>query len=408
MGVTEFGEPILHVDMDAFFVEVERLGDPRLRGAPVVVGGLGNRGVVAAASYEARVHGVHSAMPMVHARRLCPGGIFLPPDHRRYGDVSAQVFELLRSFTPSVEAMSIDEAFLDVSGLRFHYPDAAAVAAAIRSRIRNDLELPASVGVAATKMLAKMASEAAKPDGMLVVAAGTELEFLHPSPVRALWGVGEATYAALEALGVETIGDLALLPEGLVRRRLGETVGRHLFELAWGRDPRPVTPHTPAKSVSVEATYETDLVDPDELDDRLFRHSERLARRLRSSEVAARTITLKIRFADFSTFTRSLTLDTPVDETHDVAAAARALLKRVTLRGRRVRLLGIGGSGLTPAAEPRQLDFAGPRRRKLTEASDDVRRRFGADAVIPARLAESEQVTRPQSTSGGGGRGKSA
>ncbi len=229
---TEFTEPILHVDMDAFFVEVERLDDPRLVGRPVVVGGAGARGVVAAASYEARAYGVHSAMPMVEARRRCPQAVVVPPDHRKYGAMSRRVFEIFRSFTPQVEGLSVDEAFLDVGGLRLHYKSPVDVAGAIRARIRSDLHLPASVGIASNKFLAKLASEEAKPDGVFHVKAGHELEFLHPLPVRRLWGVGEATYAALEALGVATVGDLAAVPEHVVAQRVGGAVGHHLLELA--------------------------------------------------------------------------------------------------------------------------------------------------------------------------------
>lgn len=384
-------EPILHVDMDAFFVEVERLDDPSLVGVPVIVGGGGERGVVAAASYEARRHGVHSAMPMAGARRLCPQARIIPPEHGKYRAKSRQVFSILEFFTPQVETVSVDEAFLDISGLRWHYPSAAAVASAIRSRIVSEAQLPASVGAATSKFIAKLASEAAKPDGQLVVPAGQELDFLHPLPVRALWGVGEATFAALEGLGVKTVGELAETSQEAVMRRLGESVGSHLWELAWARDPRPVETGGDPKSISVEQTYEHDLVSDEDIDEALFAHSERVGRRLRKAGFAARTISIKVRFADFSTVTRSHTFDAPVDLTPDVYQAARSLLARLGRSGRPVRLLGVAGTGLVPAIHPRQMPFDAETARSLAEASDRIRARFGEDAVGPARTIEDQR-----------------
>ncbi len=380
-----FAEPILHVDMDAFYVEVERLTRPELHGVPVIVGGLGNRGVVAAASYEARRFGVRSAMPISRARRLCPDAHYVKPDFRRYREVSRRVFAAFEEFTPVVEALSIDEAFLDARGLRRHYPDGETVGVEIRRRLREDPGLPASVGVATTKFIAKLASEAAKPDGLLRVPAGRELEFLHPLPLRALWGVGEATHRALDAFGVATVGDLAQLPVEALARRLGDAHGRHLHDLAWGRDPRPVVPESEAKSISVEVTYDRDLEDPDRIDRELFAHCERLARRLRDAGLAARTIQLKVRYADFTTVTRSLTVDAPVDDTAALARAARTLLARLS-GGRPVRLLGVGGSALSRSAAPRQLALDRGERDALTAAADRVRDRFGDDAIGPARL----------------------
>ena len=392
-AVSGFAEPILHVDMDAFFVEVERLRDPSLRGVPVVVGGLGNRGVVAAASYEVRRFGVRSAMPMARARQLCPQARRIPPDHTRYREVSRQVFALRRDCTPVVAGLSIDEAFLDVGGLRLHYADVPEVGAAIRSRLRSDLDLPASVGIATTKLLAKLASEAAKPDGMLRVPAGAEPDFLHPLPITALWGVGDATRGVLAEVGVATIGDLAELPLASLTRRLGDAIGSHLHDLCRGLDPRPVGAGGGAKSISVEETYDADLTTAEAVDDELFAHGERLARRLRSAGHAGRTVTLKLRYADFSTVTRSVTLDMPVDETGDLVAAARELVAKVPLDGRRVRLLGLGASGLAPATDPRQLTLDRPERRHLTEAADRIRERFGDDAVGPARLLRGDAGT---------------
>ena len=257
-----FSEPILHVDMDAFFVEVERLTDPTLRGVPVIVGGLGNRGVVAACSYEARAYGVHSAMPIVEARRRCPRARYIAPTHGRYGEVSGQVFEVLRSFTPAVEGLSVDEAFLDISGLWRHYDSAVAVAEAIRATIRADVGIPSSVGVAANKFLAKLASEEAKPDGLWVVKRGEELEFLHPLPVRRLWGVGEATYAALDALASRR--SVTWPPHRFVCSRIGLVPRWRGISWPWPT-PRMTGRWSPAarrKSISVEVTYETDLDRP--------------------------------------------------------------------------------------------------------------------------------------------------
>jgi DNA polymerase-4 len=380
------GEHILHVDMDAFFVEVERRRDPSLQGVAVVVGGLGDRGVVAAASYEARRSGVRSAMPISEARRRLPRGRFVVPDHGAYRACSAAVFEVLESFTPVVEGLSIDEAFLDIDGLGLHYRDAAAVASAVRTAIRSQLELPASAGAATTKLVAKLASAAAKPDGQIVVAAGTELDFLHPLEVRALWGVGEATYAALEGLGVSTVGELAGLPRQLLRRRLGDSVGAQLWALSRNIDDRAVTPGGAAKSISTEETFDTDLVDGGRVDEELFRLCAGLSNRLRRAGMAARTVGVKVRFGDFSTVTRSHSSEAPIDLGPDLYAVARDLAARAGAAERPVRLLGVAASGLSATAEPRQLGLGDDSRQALAAAADEVRRRYGGDAVRPARL----------------------
>jgi DNA polymerase-4 len=395
-----FAAAIAHIDMDAFFVEVERRKDPGLRGVPVAVGGAGNRGVVASASYEARRSGVRSAMPMVHARRLCPGLVVVPPDQRAYGEASRSVFEIIGSFTPAVEPLSVDEAFLDLSGLRLHYPSPAAVAEEMRAEIRTRTGLPSSVGIATIKLLAKLASQDAKPDGMLVVSAGTELDYLHPKPVRSLWGVGEATYARLEELGVRTIGDLAALPPETLVRRLGPSLGSHLAALSRADDPRPVEAGGGAKSLSVEQTYETDLVGREALDRELLRMSDRLSRRLRRSGVAARTVTIKVRFEDFSTITRSHTPPAPVETAHDIHEHGLALLDRAGVGDRPVRLLGIGGDHLEDADTPRQLELTGGEWDQVESAVEEVRRRFGDEAVARARLVEGPR--RPDEDPAGG------
>lgn len=386
-AMADFAEPILHVDMDAFFVEVERLRDPGLRGRPVVVGGTGPRAVVAAASYEAREFGVGSAMPMVEALRRCPHAQVVPPDRRSYREASARVFEILEGFTPFVEALSIDEAFLDVRGLRHHYRSPADVAVSIRSRIRHDLRLPASVGGGVNKFLAKLASETAKPDGVLIVSAGTEPDFLRRLPVRRLWGVGEATFAALEEMGVSTVGELGAVPVETLESRLGYSLGRHLWELAHGRDERAVVPERAAKSISVEETYPEDLHDEREILDALLGHCDRLSARLNDAGVAGRTVTVKVRFDDFATITRSTTVPDPVDHTPDLWDLVGQLVAKIDLTSRSVRLLGVGASLLVPRATPRQLTFEHPGRDDAAAAAEAVRARFGRGAVIPARLA---------------------
>ncbi len=383
----QLSESILHVDMDAFFVEVERRRNPSLVGRPVLVGGTGPRAVVAAASYEARQFGVGSAMPMGEARRRCPGATVVPPDHRVYSECSREVFTVLRSFTPHVEGLSVDEAFLDISGLRLHYEGAAEVGRAVRSRLKDEVGLPASVGGSTTKFLAKLASEEAKPDGMFIVEAGSELDFLHPLPVNRLWGVGQATLAGLEALGVETVGELAAVPRATLETRLGAALGMHLHQLANGIDNRSVSPGGEAKSVSVEETYDRDLRETADMHDALLALCDRLSARLNASGIAGRTITIKVRFGDFTTLTRSATLAGPVDHTPDLWDGARDLFARLDVAGRGIRLLGVGLTSLVPRSSPRQLSMDNPGREAASVAAEKVRQRFGADAVIPARLA---------------------
>lgn len=381
-----FNESILHVDMDAFFVAVERRHRPELRGRPVAVGGTGPRGVIASASYEARRYGVRSAMPTSRARRLCRSLVVVPPDHARYVEASEAVFEVFGSFTPRVEGLSLDEAFLDVSGLRRHYPDPEAVAEALRRRVAEATGLVASVGIAATKLVAKLASADAKPDGVLRVPTDEVERYLAPKPVGALWGVGEATRAALERLGVHTVGELAAVPERVLERELGPSLGAHLARVSRGIDPRPVVPDSEVKSVSVEQTYPSDLSDRHRIDSELLKHADRLAYRLRRGGLRARTVTVKVRFADFSTVTRSHTRQTPTATTRDLYADARRLLGKVPLR-KPVRLLGVGASGLEPEGAPRQLQVGDDDGwERISEAVDSVRERFGTGAVVPARL----------------------
>lgn len=393
---------ILHVDMDAFYVSVELRRRPELRGRPVVVGGTGDRGVVAAASYEARAHGIGSAMPSVRARRLCPDLVFLAGDHAHYAEVSAQIMGLLRSYTPLVEPLSLDEAFLDVGGVgRLHGPP-EVIAHAIRTRLIHEHGLAASVGVAPSTFLAKLASEAAKPRadragtrpgaGIVVVAPGTELEFLHPLPVRALWGVGPATHDRLERLGVRTVGELAALPEAAVVSALGDASGRHLHRLARGIDERRVDPDQQPKSVSHEETFAEDLRDPDELRREIVRQADAVGQRLRRHGVVGRTITLKVRYGDFRTITRSTTRSVGVDTGPEIARAAKVLLAGIdTSAG--VRLIGVGVSGLV-ADGPRQLELDAPAAGwdDASRAVDAIRDRFGDGAIAPAATAGPDGV----------------
>jgi DNA polymerase-4 len=373
--------------MDAFYVEVERLRDPGLRGRAVVVGGAGPRGVVAAASYEARRRGVHSAMPMVEARRRCPSAVAVPPDHARYAEVSDEVSTVLRSFTPLVEALSIDEAFLDVSGLRHHYTDTEAVGHAIRAAIRDQVGIPASIGIASTKFIAKLASEKAKPDGLLRVPYGGELAFLHPLPVADLWGVGEATRAELEALGVATIGELAATPRAMLEARIGAAAAAHLADLAMGIDPRPVVTDTQARSISVEETFPVDLTTRDAIERELLSLCDRLAGRLRRADTMGRTVSLKVRFADFTTITRSVSRRDALWRRPELWEEARTLLDRARVGGRSVRLLGIGVSHLVGSGVAEQLAMERRAVDAVADAAEEVRRRFGDGALIPARLA---------------------
>jgi DNA polymerase-4 len=380
-------EPILHVDMDSFFVEVERLDDPTLTGKTVAVGGPGPRGVIASASYEARRFGVRSAQATSTARRMCPELVVIPPRHERYSEISARVFSVFRSFTPLVEGLSLDEAFLDVSGLRKHYESPVEVGEVVRTRLRTDLGLPASVGVASVKFLAKLASEVAKPDGLRHVRKEDQLAFLHALPASSLWGVGPATLAALSRLGVERVGDVASMPETTLVAAVGPTVGRHLHDLARGHDPRVVVPDIDVKSVSVEETYDQDLLGREVVETALLAHAQRLSGRLRRAGLRARTVTLKVKYPDFTLATRSHTLAAAVDGSRQLYQAALELARGLDVGAQPVRLLGLGGGSLEPADTPTQLEIGHEVEwDKVEDAVAEVRQKFGDRAVGPARL----------------------
>ncbi|RAY16539.1 DNA polymerase IV [Actinomadura craniellae] len=385
------GCPILHVDMDAFFVSVELLDRPELRGRPVVVGGAGPRGVVAAASYEARRFGVHSAMPMSRARRLCPQAVVLPGRHGRYARVSAAVMELFRSVTPLVEPLAMDEAFLDVAGARRRLGRPAQIAELVRAQVHEQQGITCSVGVASTKFVAKLASTRCKPDGMLVVPADGVVDFLHPLPVATLWGVGERTEQALTRLGLRTVGDLARAPLDTLQRELGTAVGRHLHELAWGRDPRPVVTTAPDKSIGAEETFDHDIADPEAIRRELLRLAERVGARLRSAGVTGRTVSVKLRRGDFTTLTRSRTLPETTDLTRVIYITSCELYAAAGLEGVPLRLVGVRVENLGPAGEtPRQLALDEPETgwREAQRAIDQVIHRFGTGAVRPAALVD--------------------
>lgn len=380
-------ESILHVDMDAFYASVEIRERPELGGLPVIVAGLGNRGVVTAASYEARRYGVHSAMPTVRARRLCPEGVFLSPDHALYAEESGAIRRIFESFTPLVEPISLDEAFLDVRGAERLFGDAVSVGRAIRERIAAERHLPASVGIGTTKLIAKLASRAAKPDGLLRVPAGSESDFLWPLPVEELWGVGKATLELLDRLGIRTVGDLSRVPPGTLERVLGVAHGRHLHELAHARDPSPVVVTREPKSVGHEQTFPVDLSDHESIVTELLRLSDRVSRRLRRSGHCARTITLKCRLASFRTLTRAITVDEPVDATPELHAIVMQAFERLRLERPAIRLLGVSASGLREGGPNRQLRFeAEPHWQAVMEATDAIVDRWGDGAVGPARL----------------------
>lgn len=377
--------------MDAFYASVEVRRDPTLAGRPVLVGGAGGRGVVASASYEARAHGVHSAMPMARALRICPQAVVVSPDFAAYHEVSAHLRQIFLSVTPLVEPLSLDEAFLDVAGSVRLFGEPPAIAARLRQRIRDELSLPASVGIAPNKFLAKLCSGKAKPDGLLHLRAADVDDYLRPLGVRDLWGVGEQTAARLERFGVRTVGGVAELPQTTLSRILGPAAAAQLSRLARGGDDRPVIPYEAAKGMSSEETFDRDVDDPAVLRRELLRLSEKVARRLRSGGVAARTVTLKLRYANFQTISRSRTLAAPTDEATQLHAEVTTMLDALRLERVRVRLIGVGATNLVPADASRQLGLLDDDRWGVLErAADDARTRFGEAAVTRGALLDDE------------------
>jgi DNA polymerase-4 len=388
----------IHVDMDAFFASVELRRRPELRGQPVVVGGTGERGVVAAASYEARVFGIHSAMPSTQARRLCPHVVFLPGDHGHYSDVSREVMAILHDATPLVEPLSLDEAFLDVRGALHGEDRAAEIGLSIRQQVFDELQLTCSVGVATNKFLAKLATERAKPkpspkgpqfgSGVFVVEPGTELDFLHPMPVRELWGVGPATGRRLSSMGIETVGDLASQPRHRLEASVGKAAGMHLHALSNAKDERPVETDQALKSIGHEETFAKDLVTHADLRPHLMRMADAVAARLRAGAVLGRTVTIKVRFSDFTTITRSITVHEPLDGARAIAIEAEQMLEKLNATPG-VRLLGVSLSQLVDGSV-RQLtldEVIGPAWSDADSVVDEIRERFGSSAIGPAASA---------------------
>jgi DNA polymerase IV len=385
------GCTVLHVDMDAFFVAVEVRSRPELRGRPVIVGGTGNRGVVSSASYEARTFGVRSAMPVSVARRLCPHGVYLPPEHTSYSEVSRAVMDIFRSVTPLVEPISLDEAFLDVAGAQRLIGRPSEIGRLIRERVVESQGITCSVGVASTKFVAKLASTRCKPDGLQVVPVAGVLRFLHPLPVNALWGVGERTAASLARLGLKTVGDLARLPLAALRAAVGDAASTHLHELAWGRDPRRVSPDGPDKSIGAEETFETDVTDRVAIHRELLRLAERSTTRLRATGQVGRTVSIKVRLADFTTLNRSRTLNGATDVTREVYETARDLYDALGFDGARIRLVGVRIEGLGRADGATRQLVLGQREhgwREAEQAIDEASRRFGNGAVRPGTLLD--------------------
>jgi DNA polymerase IV len=420
---------ILHVDMDAFFAAVEVLDDPSLADKPVIVGGSGGRGVVASCTYEARAYGVRSAMPSIRARQLCPGAIFVDGHYSRYSQMSRELHRILFDVTPLVEPIGLDEAFLDVTGSRRLLGSPERIGHHIRDRVREELDLGCSVGVGRTKMMAKLASRAAKPvadrrgtrpgPGVFVVLPEEELAFLHPMPVRALWGVGPATAGRLGALGIQTVGELAAVGEDTVVRHLGKVHGRHLASLARGEDPGIVVPDRPAKSLGHEETFARDLYDMADLQRHAVKMAESVSASLREQGLAGRTITIKVKYADFSMVTRSHTVAFALDTPRAVAALSGALLDGLEVSPG-VRLLGVSVSGLEAMARSEQLafvlgpsDHAGERSgseedrgvqaarlqsnwQEVSAAVDGIRAKFGRAAVGTAAMVGDDGITVPQ------------
>ncbi|SJM62872.1 DNA polymerase IV [Actinomycetales bacterium JB111] len=388
-GTDDSGCFVLHVDMDAFFASVEVLDRPELAGRPVIVGGP-DRGVVSAATYEARAFGVRSAMPIATARALCPQGVFLPGRHERYREISRAVMEVLRSVTDTVEQLSVDEAFLDVRGAVRRLGPPLTIGAHVRALIRSATSLAASVGIAGTKHVAKIASGAAKPDGLLLVPVAATTDFLHPLPVGALWGVGEKTADVLRRHGWETVGDVARASIADLERALGRSAGPRLHALALGADPREVQrDRAQEKSIGGERTFFDPVADRGELDRVVLEQSHAGAARLRAAGLVASVVSIKVRYPDFRTITRRKTLPAATNLAKDVATAARELLADVEITREGLRLLGVRLEGLEGAEQGLQLALdADPDASRAEETLDAVRERFGRGALAPAALLD--------------------
>ncbi len=393
MEAEKWNKAIIHLDMDAFYAAVEVLDNPSLKGKPVVVGGGKKRGVVSSASYEARKFGVHSAQPVATAMRLCPPGIFLPVRMQRYREVSQQVFEIFHRFSPLVEPLSLDEAFLDLTGSTRLFGSVVEVARKIKQQVAAETGLTVSAGVAPSKFVAKIASDIQKPDGLTIVPQKKVREFLNPLPIEKLWGVGKTTRKTLSQLGVKTIGDLSRLPSELLVKRLGKQ-GLHLHLLATGVDEREVQSERQVKSIGHEETYPEDIRDMTSVKKELLSLATRVARRLRRNNFIGRTITLKVKYQDFVQITRSITLPEPSDDGREIFQNCCDLLRKTEVGKRPVRLLGISVSQLSMFDEEEQLALfnqieVGEKRKKLNRALDTISDKFGEEAIVPGTLLES-------------------
>lgn len=381
---------IMHVDMDAFFVSVELRSRPELVGKPVIVGYPADRSVVLSASYEARKFGVKSAMPMAMAARICPSAVIIEPRHKLYYEVSAQLMAIFGSITDLVEPLSVDEAFLDVGGAIRRLGSPREIGAIIRRRVRDELGITASVGIAASKFVAKIASTRCKPDGLLLIGPDETVAYLHSLPVNALWGVGAKTGEVLARMGIRSVADVAATPPSALKKLLGAS-GEHVYRLSWGIDPRPVTPVRLEKSIGAEETFAVDTADDALLHRELLRLSHRTAERLRSTGMVARTISLKLRYTDFSTITRSRTVHAPVDSAQLIYAVTVQLLESLGPRAMTVRLVGVRAEQLEDAAQT-SLQLSFDRRddnwRAAEQALDRVAEKFGSRSVLPARLLD--------------------
>jgi DNA polymerase-4 len=380
----------MHVDMDAFFVSVELRSRPELRGKPVIVGYPADRSVVLSASYEARKFGVKSAMPMAMAARMCPSAVIIEPRHKLYYEVSAQLMAIFGSITDLVEPLSVDEAFLEVGGAIRRLGSPRQIGGIIRRRVQEELGITASVGIAASKFVAKIASTRCKPDGLLLIGPDETVAYLHSLPVNALWGVGAKTGEVLARMGILTVADVAATPPSALKKLLGAS-GEHGYRLSWGIDPRPVTPVRLEKSIGAEETFAVDTADDVLLHRELLRLSHRTAERLRSTGMVARTISLKLRYTDFSTITRSRTVHAPVDSAQLIYAVAVQLLESLGPRAMPVRLVGVRAEQLDDAAQT-SLQLSFDRRddnwRAAEQALDRVAEKFGSKSVLPARLLD--------------------
>jgi DNA polymerase-4 len=387
---------IIHLDMDAFYASVEEHDEPSLRGRPIIVGGTSNRGVVSAASYAARKFGIHSAMPIATARKLCPHGVFLPVRMGRYQEISNRIMEIFHRFTPLVEPISLDEAFLDVTDSEMLMGRSEEIARTIKRLVREETGLTVSAGIASSKLLAKIASDLDKPDGLTMVEPGKEREFLSPLPIKKLWGAGAATQKTLALMGAQTIGDLSRLPLQLLTATFGKS-GLHLHLAANGIDDREVITEHETKSIGNEETFERDLREEKALRKELLALATRVGKRLRRHGLAGKTVTLKVKYADFKQITRSTTLSEATADDRKIFLHGCELLTRTQAGQRPVRLIGISISNLTPAVSEKQLQLfnhataQADGRRKLYQALDAISGKYGSDAIVPGALLDEKR-----------------